>query len=93
MNERITPELREMIFNVIDQAPCDCGERRRDFGQHLSSCYLFDLICEVAYPVKEPAQPKACDVPPTGWRCTRANGHEGPCAAIARALPQGAPDA
>lgn len=26
--------------------------------------------------------PDACDVPPAGWRCTRAKGHEGPCAAI-----------
>jgi hypothetical protein len=24
----------------------------------------------------------ACDVPPPGWFCTRAKGHEGPCAAI-----------
>lgn len=24
---------------------------------------------------------QACDVPPPGWRCTRAKGHEGPCAA------------
>ena len=23
-----------------------------------------------------------CDVPPFGWRCTRAKGHEGPCAAV-----------
>lgn len=23
-----------------------------------------------------------CDVPPIGWRCTRAKGHSGPCAAI-----------
>jgi hypothetical protein len=23
-----------------------------------------------------------CDVPPLGWRCTRAKGHEGPCAAV-----------
>jgi hypothetical protein len=23
----------------------------------------------------------ACDAPPAGWRCTRAQGHEGPCAA------------
>lgn len=23
-----------------------------------------------------------CDVPPFGWRCTRAKGHTGPCAAV-----------
>jgi hypothetical protein len=25
---------------------------------------------------------KKCEVPPTGWRCTREWGHEGPCAAL-----------
>ena len=25
---------------------------------------------------------KACCVPPSGWRCTRTAGHEGPCAAV-----------
>lgn len=25
---------------------------------------------------------KKCDLPPPGWRCTRAKGHEGPCAAV-----------
>lgn len=24
----------------------------------------------------------ACKVPPAGWHCTRAPGHEGPCAAV-----------
>ena len=24
-----------------------------------------------------------CDVPPLVWRCTRAKGHTGPCAAVA----------
>ncbi|GER16734.1 hypothetical protein [Variovorax boronicumulans] len=26
--------------------------------------------------------PTACDATPAGWRCARAKGHEGPCAAI-----------
>lgn len=25
-----------------------------------------------------------CPVPPPGWRCTRAAGHDGPCAAVAK---------
>lgn len=25
---------------------------------------------------------EACTKPPTGWRCTRADGHNGPCAAL-----------
>lgn len=30
----------------------------------------------------ESPSPRACDVPPKGWRCTRERGHSGPCAAI-----------
>lgn len=26
--------------------------------------------------------PEQCEIPPLGWRCTRAPGHEGPCAAV-----------
>ena len=26
--------------------------------------------------------PPACKVPPPGWGCTRAPGHDGPCAAV-----------
>ena len=25
-----------------------------------------------------------CTLPPSGWRCTRAVGHDGPCAAVAK---------
>lgn len=25
---------------------------------------------------------QVCTVPPPGWRCTRASGHDGPCAAL-----------
>lgn len=32
------------------------------------------------------ANRRECDVPPAGWSCTRARGHEGPCAAVP--LPQ-----
>lgn len=36
--------------------------------------------------VADPSRPKClaavCDIPPPGWRCTRAAGHEGPCAAV-----------
>lgn len=28
------------------------------------------------------AAPTVCTLPPTGWHCTRAPGHEGPCAAV-----------
>ena len=28
------------------------------------------------------AEPTACTLPPAGWHCTRAPGHDGPCAAL-----------
>lgn len=31
--------------------------------------------------------PTVCTVPPAGWHCTRAPGHDGPCAAIPVSLP------
>lgn len=30
----------------------------------------------------EARQRPECQVPPLGWRCTRGDGHEGPCAAV-----------
>jgi hypothetical protein len=30
----------------------------------------------------EASQRPECMVPPLGWRCTRGEGHEGPCAAV-----------
>ncbi|MBH0113222.1 hypothetical protein I5E68_09715 [Novosphingobium sp. YJ-S2-02] len=37
---------------------------------------------EEKIPAVNHAVPKACDTSPTGWRCTRSFGHEGPCAAV-----------
>lgn len=33
-------------------------------------------------PLKPPAKPRKCKLPPDGWECTREGGHAGPCAAI-----------
>jgi hypothetical protein len=32
-----------------------------------------------------------CDRPPTGWICTRARGHAGPCATISTEVPEDEP--
>lgn len=32
------------------------------------------------------SKPKSCDKAPAGWACTRAKGHDGPCAAVKLAL-------
>ncbi len=29
-----------------------------------------------------PQESERCEVPPAGWRCTRAPNHDGPCAAV-----------
>jgi len=28
-----------------------------------------------------------CSLPPSGWKCTRSAGHEGPCAAVPESQP------
>jgi len=34
--------------------------------------------------VASDAKAQECTLPPPGWRCTRAAGHEGPCAAVVK---------
>lgn len=37
-------ELVEAVDDVLEKAPCDCSHKMRyENGEHLSSCYLFDL--------------------------------------------------
>lgn len=50
-------DLVEAAFDVMDNAPCECGYLRRDFGQHLSSCYLFDLGCALEVYIPRSAIP------------------------------------
>ncbi|WP_242137010.1 hypothetical protein [Sphingomonas sp. TREG-RG-20F-R18-01] len=41
------------------------------------------IATSTALPLAHPAaQQGECQIPPTGWYCTRKAGHEGPCAAI-----------
>lgn len=40
-----------------------------------------DALNEPTHWVPDFALPPVCQVPPEGWCCTRAVGHEGPCAA------------
>lgn len=35
--------LREAVSEYIERTPCDCSDRRRDEGNHLSGCPLFDM--------------------------------------------------
>lgn len=38
--------------------------------------------CEGMGRLADDAAPAECQAPPLGWRCTRGDGHEGPCAAV-----------
>lgn len=40
--------------------------------------------CQVCSPAQPAPERPTCEVPPPGWYCTRAKGHEGPCAAWLR---------
>ena len=41
---RANEELLEAVDAMLECAPCDCSDKRRyEQGEHLSSCYLFDL--------------------------------------------------
>lgn len=41
------PDMLEAVGEALDRIPCDCSERRRERGDHMSHCWLFDL--EAAY--------------------------------------------
>ena len=40
------------------------------------------------YPAETGTMAQACDAPPEGWYCTGTRGHDGPCAALPRAVPE-----
>jgi hypothetical protein len=40
-----------------------------------------DELAEEIQMMAEKAAPASCDKPPAGWTCSRAQGHDGPCAA------------
>lgn len=52
------------------------GEAGRDYHS---------TLVELADDLRQASKPAVCAVPPAGWHCTRAAGHEGPCAAVQRA--------
>lgn len=44
---------------------------------------MMDLAAEEAYKFAANLRAgRTCGIPPAGWSCTRASGHDGPCAAI-----------
>jgi hypothetical protein len=68
--ERLRAALGEPFANawrIIDRK----GKRFTVYHEGLAAA-----IAEMGLPVKP-----MCDVPPTGWECSREPGHSGPCAA------------
>lgn len=68
-----TDALLEAVDAVLEQAPCECSDKRRyDRGEHLSGCYLFDLnIARNAMlavsPVEPPRDSKRIDWLEANW--------------------------
>jgi hypothetical protein len=73
----------ECRYGVLEDPPCctkPCGKR----GPRAGSSGQFTAICELAAGHEgacNGTMVRCCDVPPVGWYCTRAPGHDGPCAA------------
>lgn len=67
-----------VLATMIHAAREQDGHSALHFGPAMTA-----LIREMAEAtVAPPADPHApCDVPPSGWECSRKKGHEGPCAA------------
>lgn len=57
----------------------DGGSDTRRWGDRIN----WITADEIARRLDEACAPvvESCDVPPEGWYCTRAKGHDGPCAA------------
>jgi len=55
-----------------------CGEAGREYHS---------ILVELADDLRQASKPTVCATPPAGWNCTRAAGHEGPCAAVPAATP------
>ena len=68
-------DREQAAFEVWLAATCPSGDVTEVQRQWETSSALQDFM--------EAEADRECDVPPLGWRCTRARGHEGPCAAIA----------
>jgi hypothetical protein len=58
-----------------------CGWKGSSEGIHANSKDDFMHCPHCASILIEEAD-NECDIPPLGWRCTRAKGHTGPCAAV-----------
>lgn len=52
---------------------------RNNYQAHAT---IDDLCAQMKVDFLNAQEPSHCDIPPSGWRCTRAPGHEGPCAAV-----------
>jgi hypothetical protein len=70
----VTGAEEEFVL-IVRSAPADGGHTARI---HLTR---EELAC-LAGSVNEHLSGAPCPLPPPGWHCTRAAGHDGPCAAL-----------
>jgi hypothetical protein len=72
------------------ECPACCGKGWNDVWKkvdgHHDGREMFRVDCDECGGYGEVGDAEAdaeCTAPPLGWRCTRGDGHEGPCAAVA----------
>ena len=65
-------------MSTVGQRLCADAER----GEALERCWCGNLRPAKREHGWEKPGPRACNLPPRGWYCTRDAGHEGPCAAL-----------
>lgn len=76
-----TQQLRERISREVNDflALTKVNEEPEEQPTHCPSCKAPLQYVECSHCGYDTSQ--KCEVPPQGWKCSRAKGHEGPCAA------------
>jgi len=73
------PPLDEDVDDAIETILCGIndGDPDNPYPSHEAV-----LVAEELRRRCPRADPDRCRIPPSGWRCTRRAGHEGPCAGV-----------
>lgn len=79
-----TKSSLDLLLKAIQPALNSCPCMQCSYWVEPTLCQLQSLRT-AALAVKGAV--KECRTPPAGWRCSRAVGHEGPCAAIPTETP------
>jgi hypothetical protein len=74
---KIRKEVREIRRNAIGEGAVP-PDGDKDYWRNL---YLQERECRQKWQLQAIGKTGQCDAPPEGWECSRAKGHDGPCAA------------